>query len=94
MGSVGRRGSILKVGSVDEVDANNATKDPDQHQAKPGLEEKTRSSSVGSDISAVAVLGDEAKVEEKHYWRVLLKALIQPAMVSLFIAAAVRHTGK
>ena len=31
--------------------------------------------------------------EEVPYWKVLLRALIQPSMVLLFVAAAVRHTG-
>lgn len=31
--------------------------------------------------------------ESEPYWRVLFKALIQPSMVLLFVAAAVRHTG-
>ena len=31
--------------------------------------------------------------EEKNYFKIVLLALIQPAMVLLFVAAAVRHTG-
>ena len=31
--------------------------------------------------------------EEKNYFKIVILALIQPAMVLLFVAAAVRHTG-
>jgi hypothetical protein len=31
--------------------------------------------------------------EEVRYWKLLLKAFLQPAMILLFIAAAFRHTG-
>ena len=31
--------------------------------------------------------------EETKYWRKLLKAFTQPAMILLFFAAAMRHTG-
>ena len=32
--------------------------------------------------------------EEKNYFKIVILALIQPAMVLLFVAAAVRHTGE
>ena len=31
--------------------------------------------------------------EENNYWRTLLKAFLQPTMILLLAAAAVRHTG-
>ena len=32
--------------------------------------------------------------EEVKYWSKLLKAFLQPSMILLFIAAAIRHTGE
>ena len=83
--------SAIVNASIHSADSDNN----DIAEKKEEIVEQTKEELANGDsTSQILVKDEDGDVKEPSYMKKVLKAAIQPAMMLLFLAAAVRHTGK